>query len=183
MRFALFETKVYSVKMIVNLFAINSPYNFDVTIPKDEIELESEDTKLKTDAKIKGKISKRITQVDVEGNTSALIETECSRCLQPLEKVFEISFNVSFVTPENYTAEKEAEINEKDLQVSVFEGDKIDLSEIVREQILLNLPTQIFCKDDCRGLCLKCGANRNVTDCSCEEIEIDPRWSALKNLK
>lgn len=183
MRFALFETKVYSVKMIVDLFTINSPYEFDVAIPKEEIELESEDAKLKTDAKIKGKIYKRITQVDVEGNVSANIETECSRCLQPLEKEFEIPFSVSFVTPENYTEEKEAEINEKDLQVSVFEGDKINLSEIVREQILLNLPTQVFCQDDCKGLCSICGINRNFENCSCEEKEIDPRWSALKNLK
>lgn len=169
--------------MIVELFPISSPYEFNVSIAKEEIELEGEDAKLKTDAKIKGKISKRITQVDVDGDISTVIETECSRCLQPLEKEFEIPFSVSFVTPENYTKEKEAEINEKDLQVSVFEGDKIDLSEIVREQILLNLPTQVFCKDDCKGLCLKCGANRNLKDCSCDEKEIDPRWSALKNLK
>lgn len=185
MRFALFETKVYSVKaMIVDLFTFGkSPYEFDVLIPKEEIELESDEAKLKTDTKIKGKISKRITQVDVDGEISATVETECSRCLQPIEKQFEIPFGVSFVTPENYTEEKEAEINEKDLQVSIFEGDKIDLSEIVREQILLNLPTQVFCQDDCKGLCLKCGANRNLTECNCEENETDPRWSALRNLK
>lgn len=170
--------------MIVDLFTFGkSPYEFDVSIAKEEIELESDEAKLKTDAKIKGKISKRITQVDVDGDISATVEAECSRCLQPIEKEFEIPFSVSFVTPENYTEEKEAEINEKDLQVSIFEGDKIDLSEIVREQILLNLPTQVFCKDDCQGLCLKCGANRNLTECNCEENEIDPRWSALKNLK
>jgi uncharacterized protein len=46
----------------------------------------------------------------------------------------------------------------------------------------LNLPEQVFCREDCRGLCAKCGANRNATDCGCEEKEIDPRWAGLKNL-
>lgn len=170
--------------MIVDLFTIGkSSYDFDVLIPKEKIDLESDDLKLESDAKIQGEIIRRITQTDVEGAVTVLLEIECTRCLQPVEKKFEIAFSVSFVTPENYTAEKEAEIREKDLQVSIFEDDKIDLSEIAREQILLNLPEQVFCRDDCRGLCLKCGANRNFTNCDCEKKEIDPRWSALKNLK
>jgi uncharacterized protein len=53
----------------------------------------------------------------------------------------------------------------------------------VREQILLNLPEQVFCKEDCKGLCQKCGANRNLIDCKCDSDETDPRWAALKNLK
>ena len=69
------------------------------------------------------------------------------------------------------------------MDVSVIEGFEIDLTELVREQILLNLPEQVFCREDCKGLCEKCGANRNLINCNCEEKEIDPRWSALKNLK
>ena len=61
-------------------------------------------------------------------------------------------------------------------------GNAIDLAEIAREQILLELPQQFFCKDDCRGLCEKCGRNLNLKDCDCEDDEIDPRWAALKNL-
>jgi uncharacterized protein len=57
------------------------------------------------------------------------------------------------------------------------------LTELVREQILLAVPEQVFCREDCKGLCLKCSANRNLIDCNCEEKEIDPRWAALKNLK
>jgi uncharacterized protein len=68
------------------------------------------------------------------------------------------------------------------LDVAVYEGDKIDLGELVREQIILNQPEQVFCREDCKGLCEKCGANRNLIDCKCEEKEIDPRWAALKNL-
>jgi uncharacterized protein len=60
---------------------------------------------------------------------------------------------------------------------------ELDLTELAREQILLNLPSQVFCREDCQGLCQKCGANLNLIDCSCEESEVDPRWAALRNLK
>ena len=90
---------------------------------------------------------------------------------------------MSFVTPDNLTVEKEAELRIEDLDVSIYEGDKIDLSELVREQIILNLPEKIFCSEDCKGLCAKCGANRNLIDCNCDKKELDPRWAALKNLK
>ncbi|MGH7783338.1 MAG: DUF177 domain-containing protein, partial [Candidatus Binatia bacterium] len=55
-------------------------------------------------------------------------------------------------------------------------------NEVVREQILLDLPDQVFCTENCRGLCPKCGANRNLIDCKCEEDNVDPRWAALNNL-
>jgi uncharacterized protein len=45
------------------------------------------------------------------------------------------------------------------------------------------LPEQAFCREDCRGLCEKCGANQNLIDCKCEEKEIDPRWQGLRELK
>ena len=169
--------------MIIDLITLkSSPFEFDFSIPAGEIKLESDDAELKNDVRVKGFLTKRIVQVDVAGEIFALLEVECSRCLQEIEKNFEVKFEAVFVTPENFTEAKEAELNATDLDVSVFEGDKIDLTELVREQILLNLPEQVFCREDCKGLCEKCGANRNLIDCKCIEKEIDPRWSALKNL-
>lgn len=95
----------------------------------------------------------------------------------------EIPFKVSYVAEEHYAQAKEAEIRNEDLEVAVYENEEINLSELVREQILLNLPTQAFCREDCKGLCQKCGANKNLKSCDCEEKDIDPRWSALKDLK
>ena len=71
----------------------------------------------------------------------------------------------------------------EDLSTDVLPDGRIELNDIVREQILLNLPEQVFCTEECKGLCPKCGADRNLINCNCEETEIDPRWSALKNLK
>ncbi len=170
--------------MIIDLITLrDSPHEFEFLLTPEEIDLDSEDAELKIAVKVKGKLTKHIAQTDVAGTIGAEPEIECSRCLQVIDKEIEFAFEAAFVTPENFTEAKEAELNAKDLDVSVFEGDKIDLTELVREQILLNLPEQVFCREDCKGLCDKCGANRNLIDCNCKEKEIDPRWAALKNLK
>ena len=184
LRFALFELKVYPVVMIIDLITLgNSPYEFDFSLAPEEIDLDSDEAKLKRAAGVKGKLTKRIAQTDVEGIISAELKIACARCLETIDRQLVIPFEAVFVTPENYTQAKEAELKAEDLDVSIFEGNEIDLTELVREQILLNLPEQVFCKEDCKGLCEKCGANRNLINCNCLEEEIDPRWAALKNFK
>ncbi len=170
--------------MIIDLLTLgNSPYPFEFSLSPEEIDLDSDDVKLKNEVKVKGTLTKHIAQTDVEGIIGAEAGVECSRCLLPIDQKFEIAFESAFVMEENYTQAKEAEIGAKDLDVSVFVGSEIDVTELVREQILLNLPEQVFCKENCKGLCEKCGANRNLINCKCIEKEVDPRWATLKNLK
>lgn len=170
--------------MVIDLFNLEkSPFEFESEIAAAEIDLKGENFRLKDAVKVKGTLSQHIAQIDVEGEIAAVIEVECVRCLQPIDDFLQAEFKVAYVTPENYTQAKEAELGANDLDAAIFAGDKIDLIELAREQILLNAPEKIFCREDCRGLCEKCGANRNLINCNCEEKEIDPRWSALKNLK
>jgi len=171
-------------KMIVDLLTIKDARTaFDFTLEPSEIDLNDENVKLKTGVRVEGKIKKGIVQVDVEGRITTDVEMECVRCLQPVKKSIDALFNAAFVTAENYTQAKEAQLQAQDLEVSIFEGDEIDLKELAREQILLELPEQVFCREDCKGLCQKCGANRNLIDCNCEEKEVDPRWQGLRELK
>lgn len=170
--------------MIVDLTSLkDAQTSFDFQVAPSEIDLEGEAIKLKDAVKVEGKLKKGIAQTDVQGKISARVEAECNRCLQAAELALEFPFDAVFVTAENYTQEKEAELKAGDLEVSLFEGDRIDLTELAREQILLNLPTQVFCRENCEGLCQKCGANLNLINCNCEENEIDPRWSKLNDLK
>src|SRR5215213_1252628 len=78
---------------------------------------------------------------------------------------------------------EEVELQAEDLILSAYEGDAVDLDELVREQILLALPSRHLCREDCKGLCQRCGANLNNGPCSCEQGEVDPRWAALADLK
>lgn len=170
--------------MIVDLSQLkDTQTDFDFSFPANEIELETDAARLKNTVRVKGKIIKQSVQTKVAGEIFADAELDCSRCLQPIEKQLEIAFDSGFVTPEFYTQATEAELRADDLEVSLFEGDKINLTELAREQILLDLPAQVFCGEDCKGLCQKCGANRNLIDCNCVEKEIDPRWAKLKELK
>lgn len=154
--------------------------DFDFSFPAGEIGLDIETARLKDAVNIKGKIQKQSARTVIEGEIFAGAEIECSRCLKLIEKNLEISFKASFVIEEFYTQAIEAQLNEDDLEVSLFDGDKIDLRELAREQILLDLSANIYCREDCKGLCQKCGGNRNLIDCSCEQKEIDPRWAKLK---
>ncbi len=170
--------------MIIDLIAIkSSPFSFTAVFTPEEMDFETESAELKSPVEIRGNLTKRIVQTDLEGEISTDIFVECSRCLLPVEKFLKFPFDVGYVAPEHYTEAKEVELHEDDLEIALFDGQNIDIKELVREQILLNLPVQVFCSEDCKGLCPKCGANRNLLDCNCEEKEIDPRWSALKNLK
>jgi uncharacterized protein len=153
---------------------------FDETI---QVDLTEESARLLEPCRISGILNKRIVQVDVEGIIEAKIETECSRCLMPVVSTLELPFKVSYITEEHYTTEKDSELHGEDLDISLYDGEKIDLAELAREQILLNLPTQIFCRENCRGLCPKCGANLNESPCNCETKEIDPRWQSLRQFK
>ncbi|MBS1792639.1 MAG: DUF177 domain-containing protein [Acidobacteria bacterium] len=170
--------------MIVDLITLgNSPFDFSFTIAPAELGLDDDDARLTEPAEVAGRVTKHIVQTDVEGTIRAAVEIECTRCLEKLAENLEIPFRAAYVAPEHYTEAPEAELREDDLDVSILEGNEIDLNELAREQILLNLPEQVFCREDCRGLCEKCGGNRNLINCNCLEEATDPRWAALKNLK
>ncbi|MBC7899677.1 MAG: DUF177 domain-containing protein [Saprospiraceae bacterium] len=167
--------------MIIDLGNLEGSLQFDFSVTADELDLGTGDFRLLSDAKAAGEVLKHIAQTDVVGTINADAEFDCTRCLSPVRQDFVVAFDVAYITeiPEAATAE----IEPGDLDTDLLADESLDLKEVVREQILLNLPEQIFCKEDCRGLCQKCGANRNLINCICEEKEIDPRWSALKNLK
>lgn len=169
--------------MIVDLGTLETSrafYEFEIT--PDELDFEGEDVELKSIVKVSSNLEKHIAQIDVDGTIAAKVEIGCSRCLSKVEIELEIPFTAAFVTPEHYSGHREKELDSSELDVSIIENEEIDLKELAREQILLAIPAQFLCTDDCKGLCAICGANKNLIDCKCKFEEIDPRWSALKNI-
>lgn len=170
--------------MIVDLTETGTwPQKFDVTIELAEIDLEDATARLKGSVRASGAIEKHAGWFDVDGLIEADAEVDCSRCLEPIERPLSIEFNARLIRGVSMVDGTDGEVDPKELDLSVLDDDVIDVNEVIREQILLDLPEQIFCSDECKGLCPKCGANRNLIDCKCEEDDIDPRWAALKNLK
>ncbi len=73
-------------------------------------------------------------------------------------------------------------LDPEELAVSFYRDERIDLSQMIVEQIVLALPMKPLCKLDCLGLCPQCGANHNLSSCACVPEDIDPRWAPLSTL-
>ena len=108
------------------------------------------------------------------GSLHTTIHGVCDRCASDFDKFVEFPLDVVLVT------ELSNEENE-DEWVFPLEGDSADLEDIVRTVFVLNLDSKLLCKDDCKGLCCRCGKNLNDGPCNCQK-ELDPRFAALRQL-
>jgi len=170
--------------MIIDLVnVVARPKAIELTFTPNEIDLEIDGTKLAGDVRFKGETERVDDKAHVRGTVDAEVFVDCTRCLVPVSRKFEILFDDIFVDPADEPVDAEIILAPDALDESIAIDGKIDLAEVVREQIILALPDQVYCKDDCKGLCPKCGSNRNLIDCRCIEEEIDPRWSALKDIR
>jgi len=133
-------------------------------------------------ANVSGKVRLAGNEVFVNGHVETRAQVECDRCLQPIETPVNTDFALEYIPGSEYESGGAAELTEAEMSVSVFDGEAIDVDEIVKEQILLAVPTRMLCREDCKGICPECGADRNKGDCNCATNDIDPRWAALKDL-
>lgn len=132
--------------------------------------------------KVEGKVRLAGAEVFVNGHIETRAQVECDRCLKLVEMPVNADFDLQYITGAEYESSATVELTEDALSVSVFDGETIDVDEIVKEQILLAVPTRLLCQPDCKGICPVCGIDKNTGDCECETEDIDPRWAALKNL-
>ena len=108
------------------------------------------------------------------GDIHTCIHGVCDRCASDFDREIDLPIDVVLVT------EMANEENE-DEWVFPLEGDSADLDDIVRTVFVLNLDSKLLCKEDCHGLCHRCGKNLNDGPCNCQK-ELDPRFAALKQL-
>ena len=108
------------------------------------------------------------------GELHTTIHGVCDRCAADFDRYVAFPIDVVLVT------ELSNEENE-DEWVFPLEGDSADLEDIIRTVFVLNLDSKLLCKEDCKGLCCRCGKNLNDGPCSCQK-ELDPRFAALKQL-
>jgi|SRR4051812_29050371 uncharacterized protein len=146
----------------------------------EEIVLDEEQVRLLSPPEVKGRVSRSGQKVSLRGKINTTAEVDCDRCLKSVPVPVETVFDVTYVPEEDYRRSEVAELQEEDLSLSVFDGETIDIDELVREQVLLALPNRALCSEECKGLCPVCGKDRNVNPCDCQSKEIDPRWAALK---
>jgi uncharacterized protein len=127
-------------------------------------------------------VSLSLGEIRVKGNYSVVIECDCDRCLDPAEFPIEKQFDLFYHPESSQTTAGETHLAVDESEIGFYEGDGLELNEVLREQVLLDLPMQRVCKPDCKGVCPYCGQNRNTTNCNCQVATVDDRWSALKKL-
>lgn len=149
----------------------------------NELVLGEPDTRLLETAKIHGRVRRDGNEVQLRGELNAKIEVACGRCLKPVVLPIHAEFAERFVPAVKWRTEEQHELREEDLNLAVFDGEAIELDDLVREEILLAMPGHVLCREDCKGLCPICGIDRNVNSCKCETNEIDSRWQGLKELQ
>lgn len=146
------------------------PFEADCVI--DEMEVLG-DPVLFTDAKASGLIVGASQNLSVTGEATANVVTRCSRCLE------EVRFPISAKLDAEFTRQPDPE----DPDQYVFEASSIDLTDAIRDALTLELPLRVLCKEDCKGLCPKCGVNLNTGSCSCPKGSGKPNpFEALKSI-
>jgi uncharacterized protein len=129
------------------------------------------------------------TNVHASGSFDGHLMVACSRCVGQVKLEIHEPIHVTFFPAEQMPAEDDAEAAEEgpevgaeDLDVFAYDGEKVDLEPLFREQFVLAIPYAPLCSETCKGLCPQCGVDRNAEACTCEK-PIDPRLLALKGLK
>ncbi len=112
----------------------------------------------------------------VTGTARAALEGECVRCLEPISDEIEVRFQELFVYDD-----REVDPDEE-LEVSKLQDDLVDLEPLLRDAVVLALPFQPLCQDDCPGLCAECGARLADDPDHTHGEPVDPRWAALASL-
>jgi uncharacterized protein len=149
----------------------------------DDLDPVDERIRLIEPVTVKGNLRLAGNEAFVNGRIETRAQVECDRCLQPVELPVSAAFDLEYITGQDYESSQAVELTDEQMSVSVFDGKAIDIDEIVKEQILLAVPTRMLCREDCKGICPECGIDRNSGECTCVTDDIDPRWAALKNLK
>ncbi|MBN2283631.1 MAG: DUF177 domain-containing protein [Deltaproteobacteria bacterium] len=130
---------------------------------------------------------KTLKNVVVEGTITADMEFECCRCLKRFDDVERLRFKYVLVpaesTEDGHETEAEKELTADDLDFGVYRDETIDLSDLVAEQIILNVPVKPLCMESCRGICPRCGVNLNEKECTCERTDETSPFAVLKDFQ
>ena len=110
----------------------------------------------------------------LEAEAKGKVAVHCARCLKPL------TVDVDFPIEETFIQDDGEQQTDED--VILFTGNELELDEVVYNHFLMNTPGKFLCKEDCKGLCVHCGADLNEGQCQCDQDSIDPRWAALKEI-
>ena len=157
-----------TLEFIVREISGNQITRHEVWVPPAEIDLDLEEAQFVEEIRGDLQLSRRVEDVYVKGSFSASVEVECRCCLEPFATTVLGEIEVQFCPIDAATPSDpwQADTGER-----YYLEDTIDLSEELRQSLILEIPNWPLCSEECKGLCPQCGENLNATDCGCEIAE------------
>lgn len=131
---------------------------------------------------LQGGRGKKIQDIRVRGDLAAEFELSCARCLESMGHKVVKEFDLLYRPQGVDAGHEELTVTDAEAEIGYYTGGGLLLEDLLREQVLLALPLKAVCREDCKGLCPRCGKNRNYESCTCGP-NADPRWEALKGIK
>lgn len=133
----------------------------------------NEYTKLKNEPEFDLSITKVDKELYLNIKVNYNYERPCDRCLEIVNFEENLEYDAKLVDNKD---------DSEDMYTVMLDSKKLDIEKLISELIYLNLPTKVLCKEDCRGICPKCGKNLNYESCDCETEPADIRFHVLKNM-
>jgi len=158
--------------------------NFSLLLNKDRLEIDQAGLSVNVDIAVSGSLTRVGDDVYLKGKVMTDVVASCSRCLATLSYPIDSDLKSHFVSADRYISAREVELHASDIDTEVYENQQIDLTQSVRDGILLAVPVICLCKENCKGICSQCGKNLNQGVCNCpSEPFLDPRLEVLKVFK
>ena len=146
-----------------------------------EEKFETEEIRLLFPVKAHLELTKAHSEIIIEGSLKAELEFECSRCLKKFRHVIDVPVNVVY-HPVKELGDDRHGLKDEEMDMGFYQGEELDLRELVKEQVMLNIQMKPLCDENCRGICPHCGTDLNTDTCNCETKKIDSRLEVLKKL-
>lgn len=158
-------------------------YDNKVLQKKVQLEMDTFDSKIGSfDVVDKSDVELLITnignkKITIEAKADLSVMIPCDRCLEPVKTKFHIDAEKEV----NMNLSEEDRVNELDENDYII-GYDLDVDKLIYGEILVNWPMKILCKNDCKGICNRCGANLNLGECGCDRTELDPRMAVIRDI-
>lgn len=160
------------------------PLHVQHVFPTGEIRFLHEDAALSEPVTADFVLTHKDRDLKVDGTVETAIRFRCSRCIKEFSRPFSASFDLSYLPQPKWTnKDVEIELRYEDMEVAYYDGVALDVNLMVLEQIELAMPMKFVCREDCKGLCYRCGADLNEGECHCGKEETDSRLSVLLDFR
>ena len=171
------------MEIIVSQIDEHKGLSVEQVYPQGEPDLQDADSQLTGRTILDFRATRNGEEVLLRGHIKTSVQFACDRCLADFSLPVTQSFDLLYLPGNaNRSVHEEHELKDDDFSIAYYQGQAINLDDLVREQIQLMLPMTRRCREECRGLCAECGANLNEGQCPCATPATDARWAALKEI-